>query len=291
MGKAAKRRAREQSKATRVRPPKVEFVERPFEGLTAETDIVAMREIVPAATIPARTTAEHGGQDILIASLLPDLAPAMRRQDGTLLVGLQTASRSGDANRDIANSILLGLDLAPGEVLQSPGLPEPGPRLADILDPAVEPVITVHSTFEYWVSEDQKDEADVAQAVQDSAEHLVPTVRIPSVTSAFWCRMGREFVRWIRPEDPEAVFDGLARVHAERELNLGEGTRFVGAFRTCGLLVPVFELAAGTEADELDGPMADLGKRLDAAIASTEPLTPEQRRARAGLVSRQVSLN
>jgi hypothetical protein len=37
--------------------------------------------------------------------------------------------------------------------------------------------------------------------------------------------------------------------------------------------------------------MADLGKRLDAAIASTEPLTSEQRRARAGLVSRQVSLN
>lgn len=290
MGKASRRRARQQDRPTRVRPPKVEFVERPFEGLAGETDLVAMREIVPAATIPARTTAEHGATDVVIASLLPDLAPALRREDGTVLVAMQTASSSGDASRDVAHALLQALDLEPGSVLPVGALPEPGPRLQDVLDPAVEPVITVHPDFGYWVSEDQQDEAEVAQAVKDSAEHLVPTVKIDSVASAYWCRMGREFVRWIRPEDPEAVFDALARLHAARELSVDEGSRFVGAFRTSGLLVPVFELAPGTEADELDGPMADLGTRFDAALAVDGPLTPEERRGRAGLVSRQVSL-
>ncbi|MGO1173639.1 MAG: DUF5926 family protein [Actinomycetaceae bacterium] len=290
MGKASRRRARQQDRPTRVRPPKVEFVERPFQGLAGETDLVAMREIVPAATIPARTTAEHGATDVVIASLLPDLAPALRREDGTVLVAMQTASSSGDASRDVAHALLQALDLEPGSVLPVGALPEPGPRLQDVLDPAVEPVITVHPDFGYWVSEDQQDEAEVAQAVKDSAEHLVPTVKIDSVASAYWCRMGREFVRWIRPEDPEAVFDALARLHAARELSVDEGSRFVGAFRTSGLLVPVFELAPGTEADELDGPMADLGTRFDAALAVDGPLTPEERRGRAGLVSRQVSL-
>lgn len=290
MGKASRRRARQQARPTRVRPPKVEFVERPFEGLAGETDLVAMREIVPAATIPARTTADHGGADVLVASLLPDLAPAMRRQDGTVLVGMQTASSSGDASRDVAHALLQAIELEPGEVLPVGALPEPGPRLQDVLDPAVEPVVTVHADFGYWVSEDQQGEAEVAQAVKDSAEHLVPTVKIDSVRSAYWCRMGREFVRWTRPEDPEAVFDALARLHAARELKVDDDSRFVGAFRTSGLLVPVFELAPGTEAEELEGPLADLGARLDAALAVDGPLTPEERRGRAGLVSRQVSL-
>ncbi|MGC5628115.1 DUF5926 family protein [Georgenia sp. Z1344] len=290
MGKASRRRARQQERPTRVRPPKVEYVERPFEGLAAETDLVAMREIVPAATIPVRTTAEHGGADVLIASLLPDLAPALRREDGTILVGMQTASSSGDASRDVAHALLRALELEPGQPLPVGALPEPGPRLQDILDPAVEPTIDVHADFGYWVSADQQDEAEVAQAVKDSADQIVPTVRIDSAGSAYWCRMGREFVRWVRPEDPETVFDALARLHAARESAIEEGTRFVGAFRTCGLLVPVWELAPGTEADDVEGPLGELGTRLDAALAVTEPLTADERRARAGLVSRQVSL-
>ncbi|MGC5617526.1 DUF5926 family protein [Georgenia sp. Z1491] len=290
MGKASRRRARQQERPTRVRPPKAEYVERPFEGLAAETDLVAMREIVPAATIPVRTTADHGGADVLIASLLPDLAPALRREDGTILVGMQTASSSGDASRDVAHALLRALELEPGQPLPVGGLPEPGPRLQDILDPGVEPVVTVHEDFAYWLSDEQRGEADVAQAVKDSAEQIVPTVHIDSAGSAYWCRMGREFVRWVRPEDPEAVFDALARLHAARESAIEEGTRFVGAFRTCGLLVPVWELAEGTEADQIARPLADLGARLDAALAIEEPLDPDARRARAGLVSRQVSL-
>ena len=40
----------------------VEHVARPFEGLPGECDWVALREIVPAATVAVRTTAEHGAR-------------------------------------------------------------------------------------------------------------------------------------------------------------------------------------------------------------------------------------
>ena len=36
--------------------------------------------------------------------------------------------------------------------------------------------------------------------------------------------------------------------------------------------------------------MADFAPKLEAAIASVEPLTAEEKRARAGIVSRQVTL-
>src|SRR5690606_3352184 len=110
------------------------------------------------------------------------------------------------------------------------------------------------------------------------------------VTSAYWCTMGREFLRWARPEAQEDVLDAIARLHARRESALDEGSRFIGAFRTSGILVPVWELAPGTQADELTGPCADMDERLLAALAETEPLDADARRARAGIVSRQVTL-
>ena len=41
----------------------IPFVERPFEGLPHESERVAMREMLPLATIPVRTTEEFGGAD------------------------------------------------------------------------------------------------------------------------------------------------------------------------------------------------------------------------------------
>ena len=54
--------------------------------------------------------------------------------------------------------------------------------------------------------------------------------------------------------------------------------------------MPVWELPRGTEADELEGPVAELDARLTEALAVTEPLDANERRARAGIVSRQVTL-
>lgn len=61
-------------------------------------------------------------------------------------------------------------------------------------------------------------------------------------------------------------------------------------FRACGLVVPVWELPSGTQAADLEGPVQELAARLDDALAVSAPLDANERRARAGIVSRQVTL-
>lgn len=287
MGKKSRRK--QSSAPARPKRPEIPFVERPFEGLPGEADWVALREVVPAATATVRTSAEYGGRDITIVTLLPNLWPALHRTDGQILVALQTAARSGDASRDVAAAILAAVDLEPGEPLTNLVL-EPGPRLQDVLDLSVGFEPEVLTDFGYWVSPDEERTPDLEQAVADSSSEIVPTVKVDGVTSAYWCRMGREFVRWARPEDQEDLLDALARLQVARTLELEDGARFVGAFRSSGLLVPVWELAPGTEADELTVPLRALDARLAEALAIEGPLDSETRRARAGIVARQVTL-
>lgn len=264
---------------------------RPFAGLPGEADWVALREVVPAASAPVRTTAEHGGADVLVVTLLPQLWPALKRADGVALVALQTASSSADPSRDVATALLKVLDLEPGTALEHLDLRDEGPRLQDVLDLDRPFDVTVHTSFEYALPADGSAPDEAAAALEEAAGGIVPTVKLTGVEAAYWCRMGeREFVRWARPEDPELLLDALARLHADRASALDDGSRFVGAFRACGILVPVWELARGTEAGDIEAPIAAFAPRLEDALATTEPLTPEQRRARAGLVSRQVSL-
>src|SRR6188768_2399437 len=63
---------------------------RPFEGMAAECDVVAMREIVPAATAPLRLMGENADRDVTLVTVLPMAWPALVRQDGSILVALQT---------------------------------------------------------------------------------------------------------------------------------------------------------------------------------------------------------
>ena len=68
------------------------------------------------------------------------------------------------------------------------------------------------------------------------------------------------------------------------------GAKLVGMFRAHGLLVPVWDLPSGTGAEALEEPAAAYLPKLEAALASTDPLTPEERSARAGLTGRQLTL-
>src|SRR5690625_5774347 len=175
MGKKSRKRQSGSAKPERVEVP---FVERPFEGLRGETDWVALREVVPAATATVRTTEEYGAREVVVATMLPDLWPALHRDDGTVLVGLQTAAKSGDASRDIAAALLLALDAEPGTPVPNLRILEPGPRLQDVLDLSVpfEPVI--HDDFGFWLSAGQDEEADGKAAVEQSSEGIVPTVTV-----------------------------------------------------------------------------------------------------------------
>jgi hypothetical protein len=120
---------------------------------------------------------------------------------------------------------------------------------------------------------------------------VVPTARLQGVDGAYWCRIGeRTHLRWVLPHDEEPLLDALARLHAAGASSLGEGTRYIGAFRAHGLLVPVWDLAPEAVADDAEEPAAAFAVRLEEALADTTPLSYEQRRARAGVVSRQVTL-
>lgn len=265
------------------------YVARPFEGLPGETDLVAMRELVPAATAAMRTTSEYGSRDVLVSTSLPDAWPALHRQDGTVLVALQIRSSSGDASRDVAGALLAALEAEPGTPVTSLGLPTPGPRLQDVLDPTAFE-LTVRSSFDYWLDESTEQTAQIKAALEEADAGILPTARLEGVDSAYWTRMsGREFVRWVQPLDEQVVVDGLARLHARRESGFG-GSRFVGYFRACGLVVPVWELARGTEPEEASAEVAAFAPAFAAAVADDEPLDADARRARAGLVARQVTL-
>lgn len=296
MGKASRRKNREQNKqaatlaGAKAKKQRVQYVDRPFEELPFETELVAMREILPSATLRVHTSKKYGGREILLVTMLPEMLGVLRRSDGVLMVAVRTVLNSGDASLDIADRIVHGLELEDGETFSQVDLPEAdGPRLADVLDVDAGCEFELHNDLNFWISEKERENPDIVQAIEAAREQIIPMAEVPQVTGAFWARMQREFVRWVRPEEEDAVLAGLARLQARQELAF-EGGRFVGAFRGSGLLIPVFELDRGTEADELTAPMQDFGKKLDKAIADDSALSPEERRAKAGIISRQVTL-
>jgi hypothetical protein len=278
-------RRRREDKPAKERVP---FVARPFAGLPGETEWVALREIVPAATAPLRLRSSD--VPVTLSTVLPAHWPGMVTGDGRRFLGLQVASRSGDASRDLASVLDLLLDADPGSNVAPTALPGPGPRLQDLLDEA--PLeVTLHQGFDYWVEGAEDPTGDVTAAMERANASVVPTAAVPGVTSAYWCRMKeRSHLRWVLPEDEDPLLDALARLSVAGGLSLGEGTRYVGSFRAHGLLVPVWDLPLATEADELEGPAAALRGRLDAALAETGPLPDDARRARAGLLNRQLTL-
>ena len=286
MGKQSRRERRNKDRKKKVR---IQFVDRPFEGIPFESELVAMREIIPSASMKVKLTEEYGSEEVTLVTLLPGMGAALRRSDGELLVAVQTVMSSGDVSLDIADRTIKALELEPGDAIAQADQPEPGPRLQDILDLDTDVELQIHESYDYWVDPADADNPDVRAAMQQPAPQMVPTAEVPRTDGAYWCRMQREFLRWVRPEPEAAVLDGLARLHHKRELTFDDA-RFVGAFRAMGLLIPVFELPAGAEADELEKPLAEFSKKLDQAIADDEPLSPDERRTRSGIISRQVTL-
>jgi hypothetical protein len=267
-------------------------VGRPFEGLPGEADWVALRELVPSATAPLRT--KDGGKELTLASVLPGGTPALVRADGSILLGVQLQTSSDDVSRDLGTALAAALE-APAGAPVDPGpigaAGSAGPRLQDLLDPAAPLEVTVHEDFGFWL--EGTGAGPEAQAMLEQANQaILPTVRLEGLDAAYWVRPSgeRAHLRWVRPEPEDALLDALARLRASGEILLGEGTRYAGAFRAHGLLVPVWDLPADTPAEDWAAPAAEFQTRLEAAMASTTPLDADERRARAGLLSRQITL-
>ena len=272
--------------------PVATFVARPFEGLPGECDLIAMREIVPAATAPLTLRdVVADGRSVLLCSLLPMAAPALSRADGSVWLGLQVQHNFGDPSRDLAAVLLKALEEEPGSgVVGLTDAPGDGPRLQDLVtDVPLE--VTVHEGFDYWIA-DVDDPTGAAAASLESANSAAnPSVRLTSVEAAYWTDVGtREHLRWVMPYDEEPLLDALARLHVAGKDVVADGSRFVGMFRAHGRLVPVWDLPSGTGAEALERPARQFHDDLQAALAAPAPLTGDERAARSGLANRQLTI-
>ncbi|RFU21410.1 DUF5926 family protein [Geodermatophilus marinus] len=266
-------------------------VTRPFEGLPGEPHWVALRELVPAATVPLRTA---DGREVTLASVLPGGAPALVRANGEILLGVQLQASSDDVSRDLGTALAAALEAPEGAPVDPGpigGAGSAGPRLQELVDLGAPFEVTVHPDFAFWL-EGTEPSAAARAGLEQANQAVLPTELLPGLGAAYWVRPGNEraHLRWVRPEPEERLLDALARLRASGEVLLGEGTRYAGAFRAHGLLVPVWDLPADTPAAAWTEPATRFQERLERALEVTDPLTADERRARAGLLSRQITL-
>jgi hypothetical protein len=272
-----------------------ELVRRPFEGLTGEPDWVALRELVPAATaqLTLKDGLPEGVPAVTLATVLPMAWPALRRDNGEVLLGLQNDTASGDISRDLADTLNRAFAAAPGSPVDA-GRSEPdGPRLQDMLDPDAPFVPEVHSGFEFWLG-DGNDSAtgEVAASLERANSAAIPTARLAVAEGAYWCETPeKNHLRWAMTHPEEQLLDALARLHAAGGSSLGEDTRLVGSFRAHGLMVPVWDLPGSMTSEDCEKPAAAFAERLGEALATDAALTADERRARSGLMNRQITLS
>ncbi|MFD4369086.1 DUF5926 family protein [Rhodococcus sp. NPDC058521] len=284
--KLAQRRAERESAES--------IVTRPFEGVAAECDLVALREFVPSATAPLPVPGAD--RDITLATVLPGAVAALARENGGVnesFVGVQVQAYSQDLGADLAASVEWVKSASAGDSLPAADPTEDTPDLKTVIDPDAILDITVHQNFDWWIPEGVEPAPEVAATVQQANAAIMPSARLNAdgVVAAWWVDAGdKAHIRWVRPENEDDLMLALARVHAAGGLHLGEGSRYAGSFRTHGLLVPVFDLDPEMHADEWAPATVELGNRLAEALAVNAPLTTEERRARDGLRGRQVTL-
>ncbi|WP_280502908.1 DUF5926 family protein [Nocardia farcinica] len=273
-------------------------VTRPFEGLAAECDLVALREFVPSATgalpLVASVAAER---EVVLGTVLPGAVAALVRagEPPVGYVGAQTQFAGAEPGAYLAAAILWTQSAEPGDSLNSVESIAGGPKLTDVLDPAARLELTVHQDFDWWVPEGVTPDPQVAATIEQAKQAVMPSARLAlgadSIGAAWWVDAGEKaHVRWVRPEDEDVLMAALARLHAAGGLHLGEGSRFAGSFRTHGLLVPVFDLDPEQHPSEWEKPAAEFEARLSEALAAGTELTAAERRSRDGLRSRQVTL-
>jgi hypothetical protein len=273
------------------------IVIRPFEGLAAECDLVAMREFLPSATapLPLRTPSEV---PVTIATVLPGACAALVRPNGEIMLGMQVQTRSGDLSGDLGRALAWARQAEPNSSLPvvGPGLGDGVVRLQDELDLDASLDLTLHSDFAWWIypNEDgSPPSAEVTATLERANSVIMPTepVVADGVHAAYWVDTGsKAHLRWVRPEPEDALLAALARLQARGELGLSPDARFAGSFRAHGLLVPVWDLDRELHVKEWAEPVAAFAKALDTALADDSPLTEAERRARDALAGKQVTL-
>jgi len=236
-----------------------------------------------------------GGAELpaTVATVLPGASAALVRPNGEVLLGMQVQTRSGDLSADLAKALRWAQTAERGSALPvvGPGLSGEVTRLQDVLDAAAPLDLTLYQDFGWWIPEDAEDSAEVTATLERANSVIMPTEAVDGVRAAYWVDTGsKAHLRWVRPETEDDLMAALARLHAAGQLELGEGTRYAGAFRAHGLLVPVWDLDREMHAKEWSAPAQAFAKRLDQALAVTDDLTSAERSARNALAGKQVTL-
>lgn len=267
---------------------------RPFGGLAAEADLVALQEFVPSAVV----TFEVKGTPVNIATVLPGAGAALVREEaqgGERFVALQVTSHSQNPGRDLAYALNWVVDAKPGETLQSTVADGSQPELTSLIDASATPEITTYQDFSWWFPEGAAVPPQIQQALQQANDAVLPSEKVGAdLPGAIWWVNpggGKAHIRWVRTEDNEAqMLSALARIAARGELNLGEGTKFAGAFRTHGLVVPVFDLDPSVEAGSYEEALTALNTKIEAEYANDAALSADERKQLDNIKSRQVTI-
>ncbi len=212
------------------------FVARPFEGMPSECDVIALRELVPAATAPL--TLKEGDRTVRLTTLLPGAAPAMVRESGDIWLGLQVQHSYGNPARDLGAVLEAALATEEPGIVGLMSAPGDGPSIQDLIsDSSLD--ITVHDGFDYWIDDIPERDATMEAALEQANGGVMPTSRLTSVEAAYWTNVGtKEHLRWVMPHPEDELLDALARLHAAGADSVAEDSRFVGMFRAHGLLAP-----------------------------------------------------
>lgn len=235
-------------------------------------------------------TLNDADRDLVLCTLLPGAAPAIVRDSGEILLGLQVSHSFGDPARDLGAVLERALAAEPGSV----GLTDPpgaGPRLQDLAGVGEPWSVTVHEGFGFWLAEAEQDDPAVQAGLEQANASAHPTARLTQVEAAYWTNVGpKEHLRWVMPEPEGELLDALARLHEAGADVLVPDSRLVGMFRAHGLLCPVWDLPVGTGVEVLEDPAETFRTALAEALADTSELTAKQRSARTGLLQRQVTI-
>ncbi|WP_181783963.1 DUF5926 family protein, partial [Pseudonocardia pini] len=177
------------------------IVTRPFAGLAAEPDLVAMREFLPSAIAPLPLTPESE-VPVRVATVLPGASAAMVRGDGEILLGMQVQTRSGDLSADLAKALRWAQQAEPGSALPvvGPGLGGEVVRMQDVLAADAELDLTLHQDFGWWIPEDAEDSAEITATLERANSVIMPTEAVggDGVRAAYWVDTGsKAHLRWV----------------------------------------------------------------------------------------------
>lgn len=280
----AKLAARAAERAALERDP------RPYDGLAMEADLVALQEFVPSAFAKLPVKFER---DVYVATVLPGAAGAMIWEDGTAYVALQTQSHTHNPGRDLAYALAWARDAKPGETLASTAADGTQPALTELLDATGTLDVESREDFNWWLPSDTQLDPATAQSLKAANDTIMPSYQVTGSFEgvAWWIDPGEKaHIRWVRTDDEDKLMRALARISAVGALDLGEGTKFAGVFRTHGIAVPVWDLPVDVAYDTYGPLLEKLDKKIAASIEADEELSADARRALENIKSRQVTI-